>query len=572
MGTTDSFHQANLSSSIGARIRTRIITWLSGRAGFLVSATLFLAGHLGFFLTMRSRSLAWAPGHIWDSFFQYPTWRHGKEFAVRALLQADPGLAVTGEQLWQLATLALIVLGYVGILLGCLAPGVSRRRVGPVVVLVAVASAILLVLPNLLSGDIHSYIMYGRIDLLHGGNSLLEAPARYIADPFLQWVHWKREPSVYGPAWLYVGMGVTWLAERLGGTIVVYTLLFKLLAAALHFGSAGLIWKLLGRVAPQRQAFGTLFYLANPLALIEFVGQGHNDVTMVFLMLVGIWLGYQKRWQPAVIAFTLAVFTKWTAGVALLFYAIVAVREASPAAWGRWKRLAGVGVLVAVTTVALYARFWEGSSSITLLTRSPPQKLMANSMSALIVDLRKGTRPVLVSPEGALHAYRPDLAGNVDGNMDRSTGEPPAGYRMGVVPGPEDRRGQAVARDLTQTAILAALALGAATVSSMGVAVVAAAWVLFFVCFLAVWFWPWYATWFFSIAPVAGSRALMQLALVFSSLGLAIYPLRYSYLRTVVVFVPTAALTLYFGIRWARAWWIRQHQVALPTDLATGPS
>ncbi len=539
-----------------------MVRWLSGRPGFAVSAAVFLTGHLLFFLVMRSRTLAWAPGHILDSFFDYPKWRHGTEFGARALLQAAPGIAVTGEQLLQLGSLMVIVLGYVGILLGSLTPALSRRRLPSVVWLAGLASAILLVLPNLLSGHIHSYIMYGRIDLLHGGNSLLEAPSRYVSDSFLPWVHWKREPSVYGPAWFYVGMGVTWLAERLGGTIIVYTLLFKLLPTALHFGSAGLIWKILGRVAPERQAFGTLFYLINPLALIEFVGQGHNDAMMVFLMLLGVGLGYQKHWPVAVVAFTLAVVTKWTALVALLFYLIVVAREA-PADWRRWARLAEAGMLVALTTVALYARFWGGPDSFAMLTRSPPQKMMANSVSA---D-RRSAQGRATRAGGSGRNAGPGSAPHGPGD-----GRPARGYRMGVMPGPENYRDKTVVRDISQTATLVALALGAATVTSMSAAVAAAAWVLFFVCLLAVWFWPWYATWSLSLVPLTGSRALMQLGVLFSSLGLVIYPLRYSYLRTVVVFVPTMLLTLYFGVRWARAWWARHRQVALSTDLATGRS
>ncbi len=519
------------------RARARADRWLSRPSGFLVSGVGFLAGHLGLFLVMRLRSLAWAPGHIWDSFFQYPAWRQGTEATTRELLQAAPGVAVTSAQLWQAGALALIVLGYVGLLLGSRSSDVARRRLRPAVWMLGLASAPLLALPNLLSGDIHSYIMYGRIDLVHGGNSLLESPVRYVSDPFLQWVHWKREPSVYGPAWLYLGMGVTWLAERLGGTIITYVLLFKLVAAALHGGSAGLIWKIVGRVAPDRQAFSTLLYLLNPLLLIEFVGHGHNDVMMLFLMLVGIWLGYQQRWKTAVVMFTLAVLTKWTALVALLFYVIVAVREAPPD-WRRWIRLAGIGVIVACTTVVLYGRFWEGSRTIAVLTGSPPQKLLANSVGALILELQK------------------------------RQATPAAGRMMA---GPDGSRTREVARAAANTGSLAAIALGAISVTTMTTAVLAAAWVMFSVCLLAVWFWPWYVTWFVCLSAIASRRATTQLAVLFSCLALAIYPLKYSTLRTPVVFLPSLLLAAYLGVRWVHAWWTRSSASPAPQGVLGTP-
>src|SRR5579862_2302568 len=174
--------------------------------------------------------------------------------------------------------------------------------------------------PALPSDDIFSYIIYGRISVLYHANPLIATPAQFARDPFLAQVFWRNTRSVYGPAWLLLSSGVALLAQALGGSLVVYIVLFKMLGLLAHLANAGLIWLILGRLAPRRQAMGTLLYAWNPLCLLEFCASGHNDAVMLTFLLLGVYC-LLRQWEVmALVAIGLSVATKYAPLALLPFY------------------------------------------------------------------------------------------------------------------------------------------------------------------------------------------------------------------------------------------------------------
>ncbi|HEV8191748.1 MAG TPA: hypothetical protein VGP82_09725, partial [Ktedonobacterales bacterium] len=135
----------------------------------------------------------------------------------------------------------------------------------------------MLLLPALPSDDVFSYILYGRISVVHHANPLVAVPSDFPGDPFLTHVFWRDVRSVYGTAWLMLSSGLALLAEAFGGSLLSYVLLFKLLGLAAHMANAWLIWHILGVMSPQWRLRGTLLYAWNPLCLLEFCASGHND-------------------------------------------------------------------------------------------------------------------------------------------------------------------------------------------------------------------------------------------------------------------------------------------------------
>src|SRR5262245_60897694 len=81
----------------------------------------------------------------------------------------------------------------------------------------------LILCPYLLSRDIYSYIIYGRIAALYGGNPAIVAPIAYPHDAYFQYlIAWKDVPSVYGPLWTLFSHGLTLAIERCGGALWLY--------------------------------------------------------------------------------------------------------------------------------------------------------------------------------------------------------------------------------------------------------------------------------------------------------------------------------------------------------------
>ena len=306
--------------------------------------------------------------------------------------------SIAPEQGWpQLALFAVLLVG--ATCAATLAPLITLRS-GPAarlalsdrrLLLLALGVALILgvtlvLLPALPSDDIFSYILYGRISVIHSANPLIATPADFPHDPFLRLVYWQTTRSVYGPVWLLLSGGLALLAQAFGGSLFTYTLLFKLLGLTAHLLNAWLIWLILGRISgatPSRQLVGTLFYAWNPLCLLEFCASAHNDAMMLTLLLLGVYLLLRDHELLALIAFGASISTKYVPLALLPFYLVYVARRLAAQHVG-WRRIAlallwRVGAL-ALTLIALAAPYWSGPQTLGSLLYSPPAQQLDNSL------------------------------------------------------------------------------------------------------------------------------------------------------------------------------------------------
>src|SRR3989442_10593623 len=86
----------------------------------------------------------------------------------------------------------------------------GRVRLGAVLAAVGVSLALAVVAPVLLSRDVYSYAVYGRIFTLHGANPYVVPPSAFPSDPFVRVAsrEWIDSPSVYGPAFTLLSAAV----------------------------------------------------------------------------------------------------------------------------------------------------------------------------------------------------------------------------------------------------------------------------------------------------------------------------------------------------------------------------
>ena len=280
---------------------------------------------------------------------------------------------------WVLAvSFTLAAAGYVGTLLV-----VRRRSVvfsARTVVLLTIAIALpLLFLPQLLSGDVWGYILYGRVAVLHGGNPIVDAPALWPTDPFLSRMYWKTTPSVYGPGWVCVCIALTWIAQLLGGAPWTYTLLFKGFIFLTHLANILLIRRILRTLRPGHETMGSLLYAINPLCMVEFAGSGHNDCLMLTLLLLGILAVVNGRSVAAVGGITAAGLTKLPGLLGLPLYVLSTAR---PWQRGSVKKLLGQGAVAGAIAVALYAPFWRGTATFHSTANAPNLRMMWHSLGS----------------------------------------------------------------------------------------------------------------------------------------------------------------------------------------------
>jgi len=201
--------------------------------------------------------------------------------------------------------------------------------------------ATLVLSPVLLSTDVYAYGFYGRLVSMYGADAYSVDSTLVSSDPFLA-LFGHNTPSIYGPLWTLISAGLAWVV---GNHIGLAVFLFREVAAVSVLLGAGLLWSSLRRLAPERAAQGTVFFLWNPLVITETGLSGHNDAVMIVLVLLGIWLHLQGYRVGAVVALTLSALVKFVTGPLVPLYLLMTLRESS--GWGNRMRLTIRAVLAA---------------------------------------------------------------------------------------------------------------------------------------------------------------------------------------------------------------------------------
>jgi len=170
------------------------------------------------------------------------------------------------------------------------------------------------------AADMFGYFFRSRIFVFYRGNPLIDAPHQFPGDPYLYTVgQYVNMASPYGPVWELLA-GAAALLTR--GELLPNLLALKGVSALSYGGSVLLVSRILRRIAPAQQTSGTLLFAWNPLILLEWVGNGHNDAVMVFWVLLGVWLWAERQYVWVVPAFVVAAYVKAIAAIAIPLFAL----------------------------------------------------------------------------------------------------------------------------------------------------------------------------------------------------------------------------------------------------------
>lgn len=138
--------------------------------------------------------------------------------------------------------------------------------------------------PPLTLTDVFNYINYARMDVVHNLNPYATLPAlEPHNDPAFALSNWHDLLSPYGPLFTIMTFVVAPLSVAASFWVAKGAL------ALLSLATLALVWKcarLLGRDPVQAIAFAGL----NPIVLIWGLGGDHNDLFMVFFLVLACWL------------------------------------------------------------------------------------------------------------------------------------------------------------------------------------------------------------------------------------------------------------------------------------------
>ena len=179
--------------------------------------------------------------------------------------------------------------------------------------------------PVMQSTDVYAYAIYGRVFSIYGGNPYSEHPPISDGDPYMPLYGLEYLPSWYGPVWTLISAALTWLTgENVGLTVLAFRG-FSVLAA---LAGAAFLWSGLRKFSPKDATRGLVFFLWNPLLIIESGMSGHNDAIMIAFVLCGVWM-HVRGWKAgAVTMLTLSALVKFLTGMLIPLYVLLVLREA----------------------------------------------------------------------------------------------------------------------------------------------------------------------------------------------------------------------------------------------------
>jgi alpha-1,6-mannosyltransferase len=355
-------------------------------------------------------------------------------------------------------------------------------------------------LPLLISNDVLSYAMYGRILSVHHANPYTSLPLTFPSDPFFPLVAplWRGTPSVYWPGFVLLSAGVTSLVHSPAGTVLV----FKLIAGAASAGSMLLVARTARRLWPARAAFAAMLVGWNPVMLLHVVGGGHNDA-LIALALAGAVAFLARAWQDgsthggtslrlelfATGAATAAVLVKPTIAWPVLLLIVAAVaRQPRERRWARLVAHLSVCVGLIVVFCAPFLRTKDPTLGLTSV----------------------GGYQNFLSPEGLLITIFTQILGTQHGQGAADAA----------------RVALRVAFPLVFTVALAALAWHQAQRAVRGTLRVADhvaswGWVLLLFLLTAPWLFPWYLAWLLPVAWALPEVPLIAAVLASSFLAVS---------------------------------------------------
>jgi len=190
--------------------------------------------------------------------------------------------------------------------------------------------------------DVSVYVVNARNWVLYDANPFIVPPGSFPADPYSQLAgEYVDKVSPYGPVWETLARIPIQLGIRDIGAGILAMKIISLLAFA------GTAW-LIGWHSEQQDAGFSVsgatalaFFALNPLVLLEALGNGHNDMTMIAFIVLGLILWQRGKWAWAAFALTLAAMVKLPALILIPLFGLAVLMDAPT--W-RERILRGLGL------------------------------------------------------------------------------------------------------------------------------------------------------------------------------------------------------------------------------------
>jgi len=230
--------------------------------------------------------------------------------------------------------------------------------------------------------DIYDNIFHGRILGVYGANPFRDLISSFPHDPFFQYPYWKNSPSAYGPLWETLAGVTAWLA---GDGIITNILAFKILPGIFHLTSIAVVVSFLRRTQPQQALSGALLLGWNPVLLYETWGNGHNDIAMIFWVLLAALLISQKQYSLGTLSLVAGTLIKFIP-VLLIPAAILIGYRSLENLKSRFWFIVKTSLAGAFLIMIAYIPFWNGMATFSIGRR---MQMFTTSIPAVMYRILK---------------------------------------------------------------------------------------------------------------------------------------------------------------------------------------
>lgn len=221
----------------------------------------------------------------------------------------------------------------------------------------------LLFIPPIGSADVYNYVFRTKV-LTHYHENPYLVPAGNFPDDNLA-MHAQQggggNPLIYGPFWLLISILPTILS---GGTVFWGSLSFKAVAILFNAGTLYLIFKILEKIKPEKKYLGAFLYALNPFLLFEIANNGHNDIAMVFFVILSIYLFIQEKYYLGLSFLTLSVLVKFISLILVPIYALMIMNKKI----GFFKKSSAVLISILIFFTIVYSSYMLAGGNIKIIS------------------------------------------------------------------------------------------------------------------------------------------------------------------------------------------------------------
>lgn len=224
-----------------------------------------------------------------------------------------------------LVYLILIFLLFILYLLSLYLAKKSKLTSKDLLVLILLTTGILFLSYPAFSHDLFNYMFDARIVTKYHLNPYFYKALNFPGDLWIRFMHWTHRTYPYGPFWILITLPFSFFGF---GKFVLTLFNFKLMFAAFHLGNIYFIWKIVNKNNKGKAVLATIFYALNPLILIESQVSPHNEVMMLFFLLLTIYLLYIKqRFISAIVSLVVSSGIKFASVIVFPVVIYVAYRK-----------------------------------------------------------------------------------------------------------------------------------------------------------------------------------------------------------------------------------------------------